>query len=378
MKKVFLAVALTTLLLCNANAQNSDVEIAMQETKTEKFLKECNFVREDQISSYVGKGLEVYGKIFTDLTTGKQIAALEFYTQNQRLAGTLANVGSALLGGDGNVASAEDMAPRPLGYLDMENVQDLLTALEDIVTSAHNSSKKDIFSINYTAPGGIDVYFSQGIKDIWGVKGDAVVFFRKKWYGINEYGVRSVQYTRTEGIKIENIAKLIPIIKDAQTIATKQIKNPYVSKPTVVTPAKSAPIVQPVAPQEEPQVEPSPALNTPTESIADNSEQTSVSTPLNIDDYKTQLNQNLVKVVQAYSSEGLSASPICKSYMQVARLLIKAQNMDELKTLDNLTVFIEGLLDKYQTKVDKKALEKQLSSKKTAEEMLMVFKTYLQ
>ena len=112
--------ALTTLLLCNANAQNSDLEIAMQETKTEKFLKECNFVREDQISSYVGKGLEVYGKIFTDLTTGKQIAALEFFTQNQRLAGTLANVGSALFGGDGNVASAEEMAPKPFVLITTE------------------------------------------------------------------------------------------------------------------------------------------------------------------------------------------------------------------------------------------------------------------
>ena len=113
-------------------------------------------------------------------------------------------------------------------------INDIEDVLEDIVTSAHNSSKKDIFSINYTAPGGIDVYFSQGIKDMWGVKGDAVVFFRKKWYGINEYGVRSVQYTRTEGIKIENIAKLIPIIKDAKIIAEKELNASYTSQMQVV------------------------------------------------------------------------------------------------------------------------------------------------
>ena len=41
---------LTTLLVCNINAQNTDVEIAMQETKTEVFLKNCSFVRSDQIA----------------------------------------------------------------------------------------------------------------------------------------------------------------------------------------------------------------------------------------------------------------------------------------------------------------------------------------
>lgn len=377
MKKVFLAVALTTLLLCNTNAQNSDVEIAMQETKTEKFLKENGFVREDQITSYVGKGIEVYGKIFTDLRTGKQIAALEFFTQNQRLAGTLANVGAALLGGSGNVASEEEMAPRPLGYLDMENVQDLIAALEDIVTSANNSSKKDAFSISYTAPGGIDVYFSQGIKDIWGVKGDASVFFRKKWYGINEHGVRTVQYTRTEGIKIENIAKLIPIIKDAQTIASKQVKNPYVAKSSI-TPQKSITIT----PQSSPApAEPELTVSTPEIPTNDATEAPVIeveNSNLNLDEYKAQLNQGLVKVVQMYNSQGLSADPICKSYMQCARLIIKSQTFEELQVLENLTKMVEGLLDKVQTKVDKKALAKQLSSQKTAEEMLVVFKSYMQ
>ena len=364
--------ALTTLLLCNANAQNSDVEIAMQETKTEKFLKECNFVREDQISSYVGKGLEVYGKIFTDLTTGKQIAALEFYTQNQRLAGTLANVGSALLGGDGNVASAEDMAPRPLGYLDMENVQDLLTALEGIVTSAHNSSKKDIFSINYTAPGGIDVYFSQGIKDIWGVKGDAVVFFRKKWYGINEYGVRSVQYTRTEGIKIENIAKLIPIIKDAKIIAEKELNASYTSQMQVV-PFKPIQHIQTSGTDFENTINESEV--TPKQEVI--AKKAKPEKPQEVSDTrKKEVTTHMIQVQQEYTKLELTFTPIFSAYKKVVSQLMMSRVLEDWNALDAISALMENLL-KEDCTIDKTSLEKQLAEKTTPTEMIEVFKAFL-
>lgn len=373
MKKVFLAVALTTLLLCNANAQNSDVEIAMQETKTEKFLKECNFVREDQISSYVGKGLEVYGKIFTDLTTGKQIAALEFFTQNKRLAGTLANVGSALLGGDGNVASAEEMAPKPLGYLDMENVQDLLTVLEDIVTSAHNSSKKDIFSINYTAPGGIDVYFSQGIKDMWGVKGDAVVFFRKKWYGINEYGVRSVQYTRTEGIKIENIAKLIPIIKDAKIIAEKELNASYTSQMQVV-PFKPIQHIQTSVTDFENTINENEGA--PQQEVKQTKKTKPAKPEVLTDAYKKDVTSHMVQVQQEYTKLELTFTPIFTAYKKVVSQLMMSRVLEDWKTLDAINTLMETLT-KEDCTIDKTALETQLAEKTTPAEIIAVFKNFL-
>lgn len=388
MKKVFLAVALTTLLLCNTNAQNSEIEAAMQETKAEQFLKENSFVREDQISSYVGKGIEVYAKIFTDLTSGQRIAALEFFTQNQAAAGTAMNIAASLASEDGKskqVVSEEEMAPKPLGYLDMDYVGDLITALEQIVSIANNASKKDVFSISYTAPGGIDVYFSQGIKDMWGIKGDASVIFRKKWYGINEYGVRSVQYTRTKGIKIENIAKLIPIIKDAKMIAEKELNASYTSQMQVV-PFKpiqitSTPVAEPTpAPKQVQPVENKPQKNNkPTQT-----QPTQVVKPIvqkapapDNTEYKAQLNKELIEVVQKYNVKGMLKSSICSSYMQCARSLLKSESIVHLQTLEKLTTYVEGLLDDNST-VDKQALEKQLSSQKTAEEILEVFKSYMQ
>ena len=372
MKKVFLAVALTTLLLCNANAQNSEIEAAMQETKAEQFLKENSFVREDQITSYVGKGLEVYAKIFTDLTSGKRIAALEFFTQNQRLAGTLANVGSALFGGDGNVASAEDMAPKPLGYLDMDNVQDLITALENIVLTANNASKKDIFSINYTAPGGIDVYFSQGIKDMWGVKGDAAVFFRKKWYGINEYGVHSVQYTRTEGIKIENIAKLIPIIKDAKIIAEKELNASYTSQMQVV-PFKPIQHIQTSVSDFENTINESEV--TPKQEVI--AKKSKPEKPQEVSDTrKKEVTTHMIQVQQQYTKLELTFTPIFTAYKKVVSQLMMSRVLEDWKALDAISALMENLL-KEDCTIDKTSLEKQLAEKTTPTEIIEVFKAFL-
>ena len=373
MKKTFLVMATLLLSYMGVNAQQSEVELANQETKTEQFLKECSFVREDQITSYVGKGLEVYGKIFTDLKSGAQIAAIEFYTQKQVAAGMALNAASALSGGSGNVVSNEEMAAKPLGYLDMDNVDDLIMALEQILAMANNASKKDAYSISYTAPGGIDVYFSQGIKDPWGVKGDASVFFRKKWYGTNEYGTRTAQYTETKSIKVENLAKIIPVVKETKMIAERELKKSYAQTPKVTKPA-----VVPVAEKtiETVTIETAPtASDIVTEPVAETTV-SETSPSANIEDYKTQLNTTLLQIVQKYNALGLTQSAICKSYMQCGRLLIKSNNIDDLQVLDKLNTLVESLLDKY-CMIDKKAMEKQLASQKTPEGMLEVFKSVM-
>ena len=374
MKKVFLAVALTTLLLCNTNAQNSEFEAAMQETKAEQFLKENSFVREDQITSYVGKGLEVYAKIFTDLTSGKRIAALEFYTQNQVAAGTAMNIAASLAsdGKSAQVVSEEDMAAKPLGYLDMDNVQDLITALENIVLTANNASKKDVFSISYTAPGGIDVYFSQGIKDMWGIKGDASVVFRKKWYGINEYGVRSVQYTRTKGIKIENIAKLIPIIKDAKIIAEKELNASYTSQMQVV-PFKPIQHIQTSVSDFENTINESEV--TPKQEVI--AKKAKPEKPQEVSDTrKKEVTTHMIQVQQQYAALKLTQKPTFMAYKKVVSQLMMSRVIEDWKALDAISALMENLL-KEDCTIDKTSLEKQLAEKTTPTEMIEVFKAFL-
>jgi hypothetical protein len=193
MKKVFLAVALTTLLLCNANAQNSDVEIAMQETKVEMFLKKCNFVKTDLVATFYSKGIEINAKVFTDIESGEKIGALDFWEKEAGL----------------------------LGYLDIDQVSDLITALEHTMQVSNNSSKKDYFLIDYTAPGGINFTYGNHAAGISGTKPG--LSLRKKWYSVNEYGIQSVSYSTTGYIGIKRVAQLISTIKEAQITIEKDL-----------------------------------------------------------------------------------------------------------------------------------------------------------
>jgi hypothetical protein len=105
----------------------------------------------------------------------------------------------------------------PLGYLDMDQVDDLLLALETISTEYNNADKKDKFSITYTAPGGIDVFF---------VKEFSTVTFRKKWHKTDEYGKQTVVYSEaTSSLIVTNLPKLIASIKEAQVIAKQALEK---------------------------------------------------------------------------------------------------------------------------------------------------------
>ena len=198
MKKVFLTIVACAFSFVGAYAQNSDVERANQLTKAEQFKANNSFVKESTIYTDKNSGLKLFAKLFTNLKSGEQLAALEFWP----------TVGNLLLAGG---------VPGPLGYLDMDQVDDLLLALDKILTEYNNSDKKDKFSITYTAIGGIDVFF---------VKEFGTVTFRKKWHKTDEYGTQTVVYSEaTSSLMIANLSKLIASIKEAKTIANQALEK---------------------------------------------------------------------------------------------------------------------------------------------------------
>lgn len=83
MKKTILAFVMCTLFIGGAFAQNSAIEVAQQETLAEKFIKNSIFYKELELTSYSDNGLEIYGKVFTDLKTNKKMAAIQFYTESK-------------------------------------------------------------------------------------------------------------------------------------------------------------------------------------------------------------------------------------------------------------------------------------------------------
>lgn len=201
MKKTFLLIVACVFAFATVQAQSSEVEATTQLTKAEEFKLNCSFIKETEIYKFDQAGVKVLAKLFTDLQNGEQLVALEFHPS------TFVKVLS------GGIAA-------PLGYLDMDQVDDLLLALETILNEFNNSAKKDKYTISYTAPGGIDVFF---VTDFPGQPAP-VVMFRKKWFITDDYGVQTINYSEAFAmLPINFLSKLISSIKEAQLIANQAL-----------------------------------------------------------------------------------------------------------------------------------------------------------
>ena len=207
MKKTFLLIIACLFAFATAQAQSSDVEAATQLTKAEQFKTKNKFLKETTIYEDKKSGIKLYAKLFTDLKSGDKLVALEFWPTmfGQKVAAALG-------------------VPAPLGYLDMDQIDDMLLALEAIINEHNNSAKTDSFTITYTAYGGIDVYFStELVEGAFGKPG--AVIFRKKWFKTDEYGVPTCVYSEAASVcSISDIPKLIAAIKEAQVVAQKALE----------------------------------------------------------------------------------------------------------------------------------------------------------
>ena len=154
MKKAFLLLAMCTFMSVSAFAQSSEVEAVSQKTKTEEFKNSCSFLKETMIGEFKEGGVRIATILYTDLKTGNELVGMEFWSY-----GTLLN----------GVGLGEN-----LGYLDADQVDDFLFALERIVEESNLNDKKDKCAIHYTTTSGIDVHY-------YSLKGVQYVAFRKKW-----------------------------------------------------------------------------------------------------------------------------------------------------------------------------------------------------
>lgn len=199
MKKAFLLVVACAFTFVSAQAQSSEVEAVSQTTKTEQFKTNCSFLKETLIGEFREGGVQILTILYTDLKTGNELVGLEF-----RSYGTLLN-------GVG--------IPESLGYLDADQVNDFLLALETMLDETKNAGKKEQSAISYTAPSGIDAHS-------YSLNGVQYVGFRKKWITTNEFGVRQYTYTQNPPfMTINKLAKLISSIKEAQTIAEQYLNK---------------------------------------------------------------------------------------------------------------------------------------------------------
>ena len=198
MKKAFLLIVACTFAFVSANAQTSAVEAVSQTTKTEQFKTNCSFLKETVIGEFKEGGVRIVTMLYTDLKTGDELVGMEFQSY------------ATLLNGVGT--------PENLGYLDFEQIDDLIFALERILEESKSNDKKDLCAIHYTTASGIDVHY-------YSIKGAQYIGFRKIWLTTNEFGVQGYAYTQNPPImSIGKLKDLVSEIKESQTIGKQFIK----------------------------------------------------------------------------------------------------------------------------------------------------------
>lgn len=211
MKKTILFV--TGCLFCfgAANAQMSAVEIASQQTEAEKLLLNGSFVKVETISEYSDNGIEVDGKVLTDLTNNQKIGYLEFRTESEVGKAIFASIATSAATGT-NVQF--DGSAKPLGYLDLNHVNELVNVLQKIVDMSKQKATYK-YTVSYVVAGGINVVYDSD---------DEEAQFQKRWYSTNAFGVKESYSVGTTAIEVKDLAKIITAIKEAQTKVQANLK----------------------------------------------------------------------------------------------------------------------------------------------------------
>ena len=341
MKKSFILIVACIFTFATVQAQSSEVEATTKLTKAEQFKAKSDFIKEDLIYKYQGQGVRLFAKLFVDLKTGEQLTALEFYpSAGQQIMNSMLGVVSA-----------------PLGYLDMDAIDDLLLALETIVEIDKTSSKQDEFSVTYITPSGIDVFFNRYEGNAYGT-----CTLRKKWYSIDDYGMQTVNYS--EGwisIAVTALPKLISSIREAQIVCEKELIER--------TPLTMNTILAKAAAQKEAEAE---EFRKAEEArIAEEKRKVEEAT----DAYKKEVTTHVVKVQQEYTKLELTYTPIFTAYKKAVSQLMMSRVLNDWKTLDAISALMENLL-KADCTIDKTALETQLAEKANSAEIIEVFKAF--
>lgn len=204
--KLILLSALLFAALC-VSAQNTSLEenlakIRKDSTQMEKFINECDFYtsecffRSNNSDKYCG-GLYIEGIVYRDLVENKKIGGLKIWTDNK-----------------------QDVY---LGYLDFDEMDDLIVALRKMIDEAsakHYGEKgKSTYQIYYITRGGIDVVGSLDFNYF-------TVVLSKKWSYLNSTGNWEWVRVTSNERPLKEISKLIQGIEKAKEIIAKELENP--------------------------------------------------------------------------------------------------------------------------------------------------------
>ena len=215
MKKVLFFVVAGLFTLTATYAQNSSAEIEQiyEETKAEKFLRECHFYRTDTYIEMEESGIRAWAKVATNLETNQKIGFCYFMTESKMAGAIAASITASAV--TGKSVTFEGTPSRPLGYLDMDEIDDMITALNKIVelTKEHNPNK---YTVSYITKSGIDIFYDNE---------ENKVIYSKVWHYVNEYGVKGSYRISSPNATIKAVTKTITMLEKAKFIINHNLNS---------------------------------------------------------------------------------------------------------------------------------------------------------
>lgn len=200
MKKSILFVATCLLVTCGAFAQNSNAEINKELYKTdiEKFIHECLYTKTEWVENFRTMSCIVDAFVVTDLKNN-----------NKKVGGIHIKAKDASFTQWGSREIVD------LGYLDVSEIDDVLTVLNDIIRESKQKHAL-LYDITYISKSELEISFHSQMNRL---------DISRTYHSVNAFGTPMDITYSTNDISIREIERLILKLTDAKAKINKTIET---------------------------------------------------------------------------------------------------------------------------------------------------------
>lgn len=200
MKKSILFVATCLLVICGAFAQNSNVEIneELYKTDVEKFIHDCLYTKTEWVENFRTMSCIVDAFVVTDLKDSNKIMG-----------------GIHIQAKDASFTQYGAREIVDLGYLDVSEIDDVLTVLNDIIRESKQKHTL-LYDITYISKSKLILSFHSQMNRL---------DISRTYHSINAFGTPTEVTYSTNDISTREIERLIIKLTDAKTKITKVIET---------------------------------------------------------------------------------------------------------------------------------------------------------
>lgn len=200
MKKSILFVATCLLVTCGTFAQNSNAEINKELYKTdiEKFIHDCLYTKTEWVENFRTMSCIVDAFVVTDLKDN-----------NKKMGGIHIQAKDASFTQWGTREIVD------LGYLDVSEIDDVLTVLNDIIRESKQKHAL-LYDITYISKSDLEISFHSQMNRL---------DISRTYHSVNAFGTPIDITYSTNDISIREIERLILKLTDAKTKIVKVIET---------------------------------------------------------------------------------------------------------------------------------------------------------